>query len=102
MGFAKKAWNTFTTGWVVEYGTPRDGPRDFFDNRDRKVYTGQTRRMEELGLGERRREGTVERDFAAEAHKEGRDRSLSEESNADACLKWSEQMSKKQTLGKVS
>jgi hypothetical protein len=88
MGLVKKAWHTFTTGWVVEYdGTSRDGPRDFFDNKDRSVYTGPTRRMQELGLGERRREGTVERDFAAEVQKEGRERSLSQESNADACLR---------------
>jgi len=53
--------------------------------------------MEKLGLGERRREEPVERDFAAEVWKEGRERSLSEESNADACLKWSEQVSRKRS-----
>jgi len=32
---AKKFWNAISTGWVVEYPNSRDGPRDFFDRRDR-------------------------------------------------------------------
>ena len=33
---AKKFWKTISTGWVIEYpGSSRDGPRDFFDRRDR-------------------------------------------------------------------
>jgi hypothetical protein len=94
MGFAKKAWNTMTTGWVVEYGTPRDGPRDFFDNRDRRVYTGQGPGLQPLKK-EQKYEAIVERDFATQAWNQERERSMSEESNADACLRWSEQMKQK-------
>jgi hypothetical protein len=32
---AKKFWSAISTGWVVEYPNSRDGPRDFFDRRDR-------------------------------------------------------------------
>ncbi|PMD54053.1 uncharacterized protein K444DRAFT_618511 [Hyaloscypha bicolor E] len=32
---AKKFWNAVSTGWVIEYPNSRDGPRDFFDRRDR-------------------------------------------------------------------
>jgi len=90
MGFAKKAWNTLTTGWVVEYP---NAERDFFDNRDRKVYTGQPQKRREQG----RVETVAERDFAAEMWNKGRERSVSEESNADACLRWSEQMKRKKS-----
>jgi len=74
MGFAKKAWSTLTTGWVVEYP---NAERDFFDNRDRKVYNGQ-------GRAQKRREG-------------GKVEEKEKESNADACLRWSEQMKTKRS-----
>jgi hypothetical protein len=32
---AKKFWKAISTGWVIEYPDSRDGPRDFFDKRDR-------------------------------------------------------------------
>ncbi|PMD54046.1 uncharacterized protein K444DRAFT_618505 [Hyaloscypha bicolor E] len=48
---AKKFWNAIMTGWVVEYPNSRDGPRDFFDRRDRTPQ----------GVKEKKKSGGLER-----------------------------------------
>lgn len=90
MGFAKKAWNTLTTGWVVERPS---ADRDFFDGRDRKVYTGHPQKHGKDGMiADRVADGGADRGVGKEKVRG------SEESNADACLRWSEQVKKKQEL----
>ena len=34
----KSFWKSISTGWVVEYPSERNGPIDFFDNKDRRPW----------------------------------------------------------------
>jgi hypothetical protein len=33
---AKKFWKAISTGWVIDYPDSRNGPIDFFDQKDRR------------------------------------------------------------------
>jgi hypothetical protein len=46
---AKKFWSAISTGWVIEYPNSRDGPRDFFDRRDRTRQGVKEEEEEKLG-----------------------------------------------------
>jgi hypothetical protein len=46
---AKKFWSAISTGWVIEYPDSRDGPRDFFDRRDRTPQGVKEAEEEKLG-----------------------------------------------------
>lgn len=40
----KKFWKVISTGWVIEYPDEENGPRDFFDKRDRTRRGGKSAR----------------------------------------------------------
>ncbi len=42
---AKKFWKAISTGWVIEFPDSRNGPRDFFDRRDRTPQGVRTERQ---------------------------------------------------------
>jgi hypothetical protein len=67
---AKKFWNAISTGWVVEYPNSTDGPRDFFDRRDRTPQ----------GVKVEKKSGELDR------------RSSNGEETADAIFLWKEQL----------
>jgi hypothetical protein len=75
----KKFWNAISTGWVVEYpGRDVDGPKDFFDVKDRG---SQSKTPTENGaIGYRR---VCEWEEVARREEEARE---------DAVLKWHAQM----------
>jgi hypothetical protein len=60
----KRFWKAISTGWVIEYPDPNNGPSDFFDRKNHRLRQGE------------RPPRYQER----------------EESNEDAVFKWSEQM----------